>query len=182
MQRVGCVRELDRQHPRNPANRQHPVEGNDAFDFRIFDSPLTLENAIREKAAEKYTARMTAGFCWKWSLPRQDGTLIEDVVFGDYRRPWNAKPEANRLARGVPKASLWAYSPGGIDQIGCIYTAQGFEFDYVGWSSEGPGLPVRTSRIGSGTRNNPSTAWSDDPAGSSSIWLKIPTGYFFREG
>ncbi len=107
-------------------------EGNDAFDFRIFDSPLTLENAIREKAAEKYTARMTAGFCWKWSLPRQDGTLIEDVVFGDYRRPWNAKPEANRLARGVPKASLWAYSPGGIDQIGCIYTAQGFEFDYVG--------------------------------------------------
>jgi len=22
--------------------------------------------------------------------------------------------------------------PGGIDQVGCVYTAQGFEFDYVG--------------------------------------------------
>ncbi len=26
----------------------------------------------------------------------------------------------------------WASEPGGLDQVGCIYTAQGFEFDYVG--------------------------------------------------
>jgi hypothetical protein len=75
---------------------------------------------------------MTAGFCWKWSNPRLDGTLVEDVVIGDYQRPWNARPEAARLAKGIPKASLWAYLPGGIDQVGCIYTAQGFEFDYAG--------------------------------------------------
>ncbi len=36
------------------------------------------------------------------------------------------------MARGVPKASLWATDPGGIDQVGCVYTAQGFEFDYAG--------------------------------------------------
>ena len=28
--------------------------------------------------------------------------------------------------------SLWATEPGGIEQIGCVYTAQGFEFDYAG--------------------------------------------------
>ena len=27
---------------------------------------------------------------------------------------------------------LWAYDPRGIDQVGCVYTAQGFEFDYCG--------------------------------------------------
>jgi DUF2075 family protein len=107
-------------------------EGNESFDFRIFDSPQELEAAIRKKAAEGYTARMTAGFCWKWSNPRPDGTLVEDVVIGEYKRPWNARPEAARLAKGIPKASLWAHQPGGIDQVGCIYTAQGFEFDYVG--------------------------------------------------
>jgi len=107
-------------------------EGNESFDFKIFDSPLALEEAIRKKADEGYTARMTAGFCWKWSKPKQDGTLVEDVVIGDYKRPWNAKQDARRLARGIPKASLWAYHPGGLDQIGCIYTAQGFEFDYAG--------------------------------------------------
>ena len=107
-------------------------EGNESFDFKIFDSPQEVDEAIRKKAADGNTARMTAGFCWEWSRPKPDGTLVEDVVIGEYRRPWNAKPEAARLARGIPKASLWAYLPGGMDQVGCIYTAQGFEFDYVG--------------------------------------------------
>jgi DUF2075 family protein len=54
------------------------------------------------------------------------------VVIGDYVRPWNAKPDVGHLAVGIPKASLWAYDPSGVNQIGCVYTAQGFEFDYVG--------------------------------------------------
>lgn len=107
-------------------------EGNESFDFKIFDSPQALEEAIREKSSEGYSARMTAGFCWAWSKPNPDGTLVEDVVIGEYRRPWNARPEAARLAKGIPKAFLWAHLPGGMAQIGCIYTAQGFEFDYVG--------------------------------------------------
>lgn len=102
------------------------------FDFQIVNSPQELENMIQSKVAEGFTARLTAGFCWKWSMPSSDGTLIEDVVIGDFKRPWNAKPEARRLALGIPKAPLWAYNSAGIDQIGCIYTAQGFEFDYVG--------------------------------------------------
>ena len=107
--------------------------GEEGFDFRILPSPNALEAAIRKKITEKYSARLTAGFCWKWSKhPKSDGTLEEDVIIGDYRRPWNARPEATRLAKGIPKATLWAYEPGGINQIGCVYTAQGFEFDYVG--------------------------------------------------
>jgi DUF2075 family protein len=107
-------------------------EGDEGFEFGIAGSPGELDARIREKAAQGSTARMTAGFCWPWSKPKPDGTLVDDVVAGDYRRPWNARPEATRLARGIPKAPLWAYEPGGLDQIGCIYTAQGFEFDYVG--------------------------------------------------
>jgi len=103
-----------------------------AFDFRIFDSPAALEAAIRAKEGEGISARMSAGFCWKWSEPNDDGTLVSDVVVGDYARPWNAKPDAAHLKKGIPKASFWASDPGGIDQIGCIYTAQGFEFDYIG--------------------------------------------------
>jgi DUF2075 family protein len=57
---------------------------------------------------------------------------VEDVVVGNWKRPWNAKPEATHLAKGIPKAVLWANDPAGIDQVGCVYTAQGFEFDYVG--------------------------------------------------
>jgi len=102
------------------------------FDFKIFSSPLELENAIRKKVSEGVTGRVTAGFCWNWSMPNDDGTLKDDVIIGEYKRPWDAKPEARILAPGIPSASLWAYDPNGINQVGCIYTAQGFEFDYVG--------------------------------------------------
>jgi hypothetical protein len=107
-------------------------DGWEGFDFRILPSPEALESSIREKAAAGFSARMTAGFCWPWSKALPDGNLVPDVEIGSYRRAWNARPEASRLAPGIPKASLWAHDPGGLEQVGCIYTAQGFEFDYVG--------------------------------------------------
>lgn len=106
--------------------------GDEGFDFQIMDSPDALNRAIRAKADDGATARLTAGFCWPWSKPKADGTLIDDVQVDGWTRPWNAKSNAGRLAKGVPKESLWAYDPNGINQVGCIYTAQGFEFDYVG--------------------------------------------------
>jgi len=102
------------------------------FDFKIFNSPEELENAIKEKVKKGVTGRITAGFCWPWSLPDKEGILNNDVIIGDFKRPWDARPESTKLAPGIPKASLWAYDPNGINQIGCVYTAQGFEFDYVG--------------------------------------------------
>lgn len=102
------------------------------FQFLVVDSPQELEAYVRAKAQKGFTARLTAGFCWPWSKPELDGTLVDDVVIGDWKMPWNAKPEAARLARGIPKSSYWASDPGGLEQVGCIYTAQGFEYDYAG--------------------------------------------------
>ena len=102
------------------------------FDFKIFEDVFALEKEIVDKSSNGFTARMTAGFCWEWSKPDKDGNLIKDVCIASFMRPWNAKPDAGRLAPGIPKAPFWAYYPNGINQIGCIYTAQGFEFDYIG--------------------------------------------------
>jgi DUF2075 family protein len=102
------------------------------FEFKIFDTPVALDEAIRGKLEEGSKARITAGFCWPWSDPVAGGQLANDVILPGFERPWNAKPNAGRLAQGIPKSSLWAYKAGGENQVGCIYTAQGFEFDYVG--------------------------------------------------
>jgi DUF2075 family protein len=107
-------------------------EQKEEFDFRIFPSPAEVETAIRERVLNGASGRITAGFCWPWSLPDHSGHLVKDVAVGGYKRAWNARPEAGRLARGIPKAVHWAHDPNGIDQVGCIYTAQGFEFDFVG--------------------------------------------------
>ncbi len=104
----------------------------EAFDFRVVDTPEALEQLILAKAEGRDSARLMAGFCWPWSDPRPDGTLVDDVVIGRFRRPWNARPEARKLAKGIPKALTWAHDSAGLGQVGCVYTAQGFEFDYVG--------------------------------------------------
>ncbi len=103
------------------------------FDFQIVDTPHELYRKIKEKNdIEPNSARLVAGFCWKWSEPKEDGTLVKDVVIGDFAMTWEGKEGKRKLAPDVPPASLWPYDPRAVDQIGSIYTIQGFEFDYVG--------------------------------------------------
>ena len=111
----------------------NPVwDGGEGFDFRIVDSAEQLVAMIRSKADAGHTARVVAGFCWPWSDPLDDGSLVPDVKVGTWQMPWNARSDAGRLADGIPQERFWASDPRGINQVGCIYTAQGFEFDYVG--------------------------------------------------
>ncbi|MFJ9621862.1 DNA/RNA helicase domain-containing protein [Streptomyces sp. NPDC101181] len=100
------------------------------FELLVADTPREMELFLQSRQAAGYTARMTAGFCWPWSYPRSDGSLVDDVVIGDWRRPWNVKGE--RAVAGAPSSSLWATESTGINQIGCIYTAQGFEYAWNG--------------------------------------------------
>jgi len=110
------------------------------FDFKIFDTPQELYNVLLEKEAEGIKnnpnkgnfSRIVAGFCWKWSQKLDsNGELIKDVVIGDFAMPWETHDKVTP-PRGYAKWYEWAYKPVGIKQVGCIYTAQGFEFDYIG--------------------------------------------------
>lgn len=49
---------------------------------------------------------------------------------GPARRPWNLR--GDRALPGAPPSSLWASQPDGFHQVGCVYTAQGFEYDWNG--------------------------------------------------
>ena len=87
---------------------------------------------------------MTAGFCWRWSEARKDGTLVPDVKIGDWERPWNSK--SDRRIGDAPPSALWASEDGGFEQVGCVYTAQGFEYDWNGVII-GPDLVWRDGRF-----------------------------------
>lgn len=87
---------------------------------------------------------MTAGFCWKWSDPAKDGTLVNDVRIGEWTRPWNVK--GDRAVGDAPPSALWASEPGGFGQVGCVFTAQGFEYDWNGVII-GPDLVARDGRL-----------------------------------
>jgi hypothetical protein len=118
--------------------------GDDHFEVTLAESPWEMENILRGKLGEGYSARMSAGYCWPWSDPRPDGTLISDVRVGDWARPWNVK--GDRAVGTAPPSALWATMNGGFDQVGCVYTAQGFEYDWSGVIL-GPDLVARHGRI-----------------------------------
>ncbi|MDH2424989.1 DUF2075 domain-containing protein [Sphaerisporangium sp. TRM90804] len=121
-----------------------PWPGDDHFTVALAASPEELESRLREKRDEGYSARMTAGFCWPWSEPRRDDTLVSDVRVGAWSRPWNVK--GDRAVGTAPASSLWATMDGGFEQIGCVYTAQGFEYDWNGVIL-GPDLVCRDGRL-----------------------------------
>jgi hypothetical protein len=104
--------------------------GDDHFEVMLADSPWELEGILRGKLAEGYSARATAGYCWPWSNPGRDGRLVNDVRIGDWAMPWNVK--GDRAVGTAPPSALWATAEGGFDQVGCVYTAQGFEYDWSG--------------------------------------------------
>ncbi|WP_229749408.1 DUF2075 domain-containing protein [Flexivirga endophytica] len=104
--------------------------GDPRFDVQVVDSPFQLEDIMEQQRAEGLGARITAGYCWKWSDPNKDGTLVNDVELGDWSKPWNLKGE--RTIGGAPAAAFWASDPAGFGQVGCVCTAQGFEHDYAG--------------------------------------------------
>jgi hypothetical protein len=120
-----------------------PWTAEERFTVQVLESPAEMESWLAVKQCEGYTARMTAGFCWPWSDPQRDGTLIPDVAIGNWSRPWNLK--GDRAIGGAPPSALWATDPAGFGQVGCIYTAQGFEYDWNGVIF-GPDLVWRTDR------------------------------------
>jgi len=99
------------------------------YQLMLAESPSELEQQLRKHLEQGHGARMTAGFCWEWSDPVGDG-LVLDVQIGDWHRPWNVRGE--RRVGDAPPSQLWATDPHGFDQVGCVYTAQGFEYDWNG--------------------------------------------------
>ncbi|MCX7881581.1 MAG: DUF2075 domain-containing protein, partial [Patescibacteria group bacterium] len=99
------------------------VEFDTKMEFKIFDNPSDLLSEIRKRNGEKRnSSRIVAGYCWPWHDPLPDGSLVKDFIIGDFEMPWENKKEFWK----------WATHEEGMEQIGTVYTAQGFEFDYIG--------------------------------------------------
>lgn len=90
------------------------------FDFRIFDSAIELREALREKNAINNKSRMVAGYCYDWNVKHGRGDY--DIMLPEgFKAKWN-----------LEKDKIWAINPNSFEEVGCIHTAQGLEFDYVG--------------------------------------------------
>ena len=93
------------------------------YDFRVLDDPNEVRRLIEEKNRENNKSRMVAGYCWNWISEGKNNTDIHDIVIPEYsfEMSWN-----------LGNSQTWAIDPMSVNEIGCIHTCQGLEFDYVG--------------------------------------------------
>ena len=90
------------------------------FDFKVFDDPNEMREALRDKNQINNKSRMVAGYCYDWNVKHRRGNW--DIMLGDnFKAKWNLEND-----------KVWAINPSSFEEVGCIHTAQGLEFDYVG--------------------------------------------------
>ena len=89
------------------------------YDFRVFDDASQMREALREKNGEN-KARMVAGYCYDWNVKNHRGNIDIELP-GGFEAKWNLEND-----------KIWAINPRSFEEVGCIHTAQGLEFDYVG--------------------------------------------------
>ena len=91
------------------------------YEFRVFDDAAALYKALKAKNATN-KARLIAGYSWEW--PKKAGRKrrghLKHVTADGLALPWNFDGEN------------WATSEDGIEQVGCVHTCQGVEFDWLG--------------------------------------------------
>ncbi len=122
-----------------------PWSGPEGYDLDTAPDPFALQQWIDTSTRDGILARTAAGFCWSWDRKvGRDGSLRPEVRIEHQDRDtgtkrlwqaaWNAATRATTPDGVVtaPPSKLWATHKGGHQQIGCVYTAQGLEYQRAG--------------------------------------------------
>ena len=91
----------------------------DEFEFRVYDSLEEMREQLRLFNQLRNKARMCAGYCYDWNVKNHRGEW--DIEIGNFKAKWNLEND-----------NVFAINPESFEQVGCIHTVQGMEFDYVG--------------------------------------------------
>lgn len=91
------------------------------YDLQIFDDPVAMREALREKNDINNKSRMIAGYCYEWVSEKDPhGDAYDIILENGFKAKWN-------FSNGI-----FAIDPDSFEQVGCIHTTQGLEFDYCG--------------------------------------------------
>lgn len=97
-----------------------PLPAPQPFDFRIFDDAQAMYELIRRHEEESGLCRMLATYDYPYVLDGSDYFISE----GRFHLRWD---------RALPQARLpWAERADTIDEVGSVYTVQGFDLNYAG--------------------------------------------------
>lgn len=93
------------------------------LEIKIFETLREMEAAVSNKHQSNKSIKYYAPYCWEWKS-RQNSNAMDIRIPEDgfvFEKQWNPYIAAEQ----------YNWYKDSIDQVGCIYTAQGLGFDYV---------------------------------------------------
>lgn len=99
----------------SPPNK---IQRFDNFEFKLFDDFQLFINAIKRKEQTEGLSRLVAGFAWDWKSKKDKS--INDIVINGIGLNWNST------------LYDWVGSTNSINEVGSIYTIQGYDLNYCG--------------------------------------------------
>lgn len=91
------------------------------YEIKIVDSPNEVRSLIFERNKAANHSRILAGYCWEWVKDGKNNSKVHDICIDDFEMSWN-----------LGNSTTYAIDENSVNEVGCIHTSQGLEFDYVG--------------------------------------------------
>lgn len=88
------------------------------YEIRVFDDPNIMKEELRKTNIHN-KSRMIAGYCYPWNS-KNDKNQFDIFLKNDFKAQWNFTTDK------------FAIDESSFDQVGCIHSTQGLEFEYVG--------------------------------------------------
>lgn len=99
---------------RKTANSSFDID----YDLRIFDDPNEMREELR-KTNSNNKSRMIAGYCYPWNS-KNNKNEYDIFLENGFKAQWNFTTDK------------FALDEESFEQVGCIHSTQGLEFEYVG--------------------------------------------------
>lgn len=94
------------------------------YDLQVNDTLESIDNKLKYLNKD-YTCKWMASFCWKWSYNTNNNDV--NIKENNFQKAWNPKRNRDRQLNWY----LNKYE-NHLNEVGCIYTVQGLDFDYTG--------------------------------------------------
>lgn len=106
--------------------QKQPLKRQSALELRCWDDLNDLDRYLHSLLSAGRHVKWYAPFCWKWTYDTRNKDIKIAQPSGDFEKPWNPQPKEEQYRWYVGEKEEY------LDQVGCIYTAQGLEFDDTG--------------------------------------------------
>lgn len=101
-----------------------PLQRQSTLELRCWNDLNELDKHLHRLASGGRHVKWYAPFCWPWSRSVSSMDIVIPQASGAFQKAWNPFREQYLWYLGKRTEDL--------DRVGCIYTAQGLEFDDIG--------------------------------------------------